>query len=225
MDEKIASWILDFHLRKPICDKLIIAVLSSLPISNIDHDLKKTILLQCIESENSNGSISENTLKFLEIVQELDHEKGKMASDLMKKAYCAVAVDCTVRFLDENMEKNRVYTETVTIVWKTRVCNKGALISEESKRWLDDIESAVSDSSVRERILKKNTRNEALKAVRVYLKDEWKIMLPSLLELAAMKFGNSVEEIRCSEFADIPGNILFDCCIITDHHGIKIDQF
>ncbi|XP_021772302.1 uncharacterized protein LOC110736398 [Chenopodium quinoa] len=199
MDEKVAKWILEFLLRKPIDEKIINGVLSSLPFSNKDCRLKKTILLRKIESETSNGSVSEKLLELLELIEELNHRAGKTASDLMKKAYCAVAVDCTVRFLEENVEENGKYFEAVERIWRNRICKMEGLLSEESNQWLADVEAAVWDASVCEKILMRNTRNEALKAVRGYLKEAWKSMGPTFLELVASKFGYEVEKLGFCE--------------------------
>ncbi|XP_021734347.1 uncharacterized protein LOC110701068 [Chenopodium quinoa] len=199
MDEKVAKWILEFLLRMPIDEKIINGVLSSLPFSNKDSRLKKTILLRKIESETSNGSVSEKLLELLEFLEELNHRAGKTASDLMKKAYCAVAVDCTVRFLEENVEENGKYFEAVERIWRNRVCKMEGLSSEESNQWLADVEAAVWDAGVCEKILMRNTRNEALKAVRGYLKEAWKCMGPTFLELVASKFGYEVEKLGFCE--------------------------
>ena len=197
MDEKVAKWIIEFLLRKTFIDeKIINGVLSCLPISNNDNRLKKTILLRKIESEISNGSVSENLLELFEIIEELDHREGTRASDSMKKAYCAVAVDCTLRFLDENTKDNGSYVLAVERVWRNRVRLMEALLSEESKCWLEDIEAAIWDSEVCKKISMRNTRNEALKAVRGFLKEAWNSMGPAFLELVAAKVGDEVEALR-----------------------------
>ncbi|KAL2941467.1 Telomeric repeat-binding factor 1 [Bienertia sinuspersici] len=196
MDEKIAKWIIEFLLRKPIDEKIINGVLSFLPLCNNDNRFKKTILLRAVQSEVSNGSVSEKLLDLLEVIEELDHREGKVASNLMKEAYCLVAVDCTVRFLEENVEENGKYVEAVERVWRDRVCLMDSMASEELNLWLRDIEAAVWDSGVCEKIWMRNTRNEALKAAKSYLKEAWESMGPAFLELVAKKVGNEVEECR-----------------------------
>ncbi|XP_057515476.1 uncharacterized protein LOC130797024 [Amaranthus tricolor] len=198
MDEKVAKWIIEFLLRKPIIDERIIdGVLSCLPFSINDYRLKKTLLLRKIDSETTNGSVSEKLLELLETVEELDHREGKTASDKLKGAYCAVAVDCTLRFLEEIVEENGKYFEAVEKIWRNRVCHMEGLASDESNHWLQDIEAAIWNSELREKILKRNTRNEALKAVRGYLKEAWKSMGPAFLELVAAKVGDELEKLLC----------------------------
>ncbi|KAK9735832.1 hypothetical protein RND81_04G231300 [Saponaria officinalis] len=193
MDETIAKWIIEYFLHHRIDDKIINGVILSLPLAIDDYRLKKTMLLRRIETETSNGCVSEKILELIEIIEALDHEQGKTASDLMKEAYCLVAVDCTVRFLGENVEENGKYMEMVEIVWKNRVCKSEGLVSEMSKRWLDDIEVAGKDSAVCEKIWMRNTRNVALKAVKAYLKEAWGCLGPPFLEVLAEKEGNKVE--------------------------------
>ncbi|KAK9673488.1 hypothetical protein RND81_12G170600 [Saponaria officinalis] len=197
MNETIVKWVIEFLLRQQIDDKVINALISSLPRINDDYRLKKTMLLRRIEIETSSGCISENILELIEIIEALDHEKCKNASNLMKDAYCLVAVDCTVRFLVENVEENAKYLEMVDNVWRNRVCKSDGLVSESSKRWFLDIEAAVENSDAYEKIWMRNTRNEALKAVKQYLKEEWECLGPSFLELVAAKSRNEMNEL-CS---------------------------
>ncbi|XP_010678885.2 uncharacterized protein LOC104894361 [Beta vulgaris subsp. vulgaris] len=221
MDEKIARWILDFLLRTSIDEKIINGVLSCLPLPNNDSRLKKTILLRKIESETINGVVSEKILELLEIIEELDHRLGKLASDLMKEAYCAVAVDCTVRFLEENVVENGKYFEAVERVWRNRVCRMEGLISEESNRWLRDIEAAVWDSGVCEKIWRRNTRNEALKAVKGYVKDPWKCIGPTYLEFVANLVRDEGEELRRGN-SDAGGETVGSdnpCCELVAREG------
>ncbi|XP_074292367.1 uncharacterized protein LOC141619237 isoform X2 [Silene latifolia] len=197
MDETIAKWIIEFLLRRKLDDSIINSIISSLPIPNQDYRLKKTMILRRIETEIANGCVSEKILELIEIIEGLDHENGKTMSDLMKEAYCLVAVDCTVRFLGETVEENKKYLEMVETLWRNRVCKSEGLVSEMSKKWLEDIELAWKDSSVCEKIWMRNTRNEALRAVKAYLKEAWECFGPSFLELVAAKAGNELEGLRC----------------------------
>lgn len=196
MDEEISKWILEFLLRQPIDERIINGVLSSLPLKDDDNRLKKTLLLRKIEFDVSNAAISEKLLDLLEIIEELDHREGKSASDSMKAAYCAVAVDCTVRFLDDNVERNGKYFEAVKRVWRERVCKIEGLASDESKQKMVEIEAALWDSNACGKLLRMNTRSEALKLVRGYLAEEWRSMGPTFLELVAEKAGNVLEGLR-----------------------------
>ncbi|GMG99947.1 hypothetical protein Nepgr_001787 [Nepenthes gracilis] len=239
MDEDIVRWVLEFLLRQPIDDRILESLLSALPVPNSDSRLKKTLLLRRIESEASNGSVSEKILESLEIIEELDHREGKAASESMKEAYCMVAVDCTVRFLQENVEKNGKYFEAVKRIWGNKVTqmeklgdNAGGLVSETLLRWRDEIEGAIWDSNVRDKILMRNTMNAALKAVRAYLSEAWKGMGSSFLELAAQamsKMGNDGqvavgEDIVGVQFGERVENPVNACRRLADIDNTRLDH-
>ncbi|CAL5386295.1 unnamed protein product [Camellia sinensis] len=191
MDVDLSRWVLEFLLRQSIDDRVLNAVLQALPLSNDDSSLNKAMLLRRIESEIATGSVSEKVLEFLERIEELDHEEGFTTSEAMKSAYCAVAVDCSVRFLEESEEyKEGKYFDAVRRIWKGRVWNmerldKVGLVSDELLGWKDEIEAAVWDASVCENVRMKKRGNAALEAVRLYVVEAWESMGPSFLELVA----------------------------------------
>lgn len=193
MDEDIARWILEYLLRQPsISNQVIDSLLSTLPISNANLRLKKTLLFRQIESEYSHRSPSENILDVLEHIEELDHQDGKevTCSESMKAAYCAVAVDCTVKFLEDDGDNNGgPYFEKVQSIWRERIAglaiSENGLVSEELLGWKDRVEAAMWDSDVRFTIFRRNTRYEAVKAVRLYVKEAWRDLGPTFLEVAA----------------------------------------
>ncbi|KAL9246738.1 hypothetical protein vseg_020236 [Gypsophila vaccaria] len=194
MDETIATWIIEFLLHQSIEDKVIDGVISSLPSEINGHRLKKTVLLRRIEKEASNGVISEKIMETIEIIEALDKKRGKTASYLMQKAYCLVAVDCTVRFLGESEEEKEKYTEVVENVWRKRVSKSAGLFSETAVRLWEEIEVAAENAGVWGRIWGRNTRNEALRAVRAYLKEAWAGLGPPVLEVVANKVGSDFED-------------------------------
>ncbi|XP_057952442.1 uncharacterized protein LOC131146705 [Malania oleifera] len=186
----IAGWILEFILRQPLEDSVMKAFLAVLPVSDRNPRLKKTLLLRSIKSETSKGSISEKLLNYLEFIEELDHTEGVVISESMKDAYCAVAVDCTVKCLEGKVDNRGKYFEAVLRIWKERICDlekSGAndLVSEQLRTWRDEIEAAVWDTTVCKMILRMNTRNNALVLLEVYLTEAWEQMGPCFLELAA----------------------------------------
>ncbi|KAJ9698885.1 hypothetical protein PVL29_007788 [Vitis rotundifolia] len=190
MDEDISRWILEFMIRKPIGDSLVSRLISILPLSNGHPRMKKTVLLRKIESEISDGSVSETILELLEIIEELDYKEGVAVLDSMKDAYCAVAVECTVKFLVGSGGKEGKYFDAVKRIWRGKIHKMensatAGLVSDQLRKWRDDIEAAVWDARVCEDILAKNTRNDALRLVRAYVAEAWAIMGPPFLELAA----------------------------------------
>ncbi|KAK9287626.1 hypothetical protein L1049_016063 [Liquidambar formosana] len=199
MDEEIARWILEYLLRQATDDRFMNRLLSILPLPNGDPRTKKTMLLKTIEFEISNGSVSEKILEMTETIAELDKRVGIAVSQSMKDAYCAVAVDCTVRFMKKSCNQQGKYFDTVKRIWRERIPNverseMADLVSDQLKYWKDDIEAAVWDSKVCENILMMNTRNKALKAVTVYIAEAWKFMGPTFLEFVAQIMSKSASE-------------------------------
>ncbi|KAJ4972374.1 hypothetical protein NE237_005473 [Protea cynaroides] len=189
MDVDIARWVAEFIIRQPIEDRLLNDLLSLLPFSDNDMGLKKSILLRRISSEISTGSFSEMTLDCLEMIAELDYGKGNAVLDSMKAAYCAVAVDCTVKFLRENLDADTLYFNAVKKIWRNRIhrmeiAGNVGLVSEQLKDWKEEIEAATWDETVCEKISMKDTRYDALKLSRIYLDEAWEDMGPPFLELA-----------------------------------------
>lgn len=64
--------------------------------------------------------------------------------------------------------------------------HREGLFSGELARWRDDVEAAVWDHRICERLAGLNSRAEALSEVKVYLKEAWEIMGPSFLESVAV---------------------------------------
>lgn len=186
----VALWVLDYMLRQPLDGTDLNSLIRILRRSDTNSNLKKLLLLRKIESEISKGSISENLLELLERIEELEYRDKIGVTAAMKNAYCAVAVHCAVRFLEEN--EKEMYFEAVKNVWRARVCkmeeseNVG-LVSDELISWSDEIETAVWDGSVCKNLLLKGKGIDVFEAVRVYVKEAKESMGPSFLELLAEK--------------------------------------
>ena len=226
MDEDISRWILEFITREPVGESLVSRLISILPFSNCDPRMKKTLLLRKIQLEISDGSISENILELLEIIEGLDHNEGVSVLDSMKDAYCAVAVESTVKFLVGSDGKGGKYVNAVKRIWRGKIhkMEKSAtagLISDQLRRWRDDIEAAACDARVCQNILAKNTRNDALRLVRTYAAEAWAIMGPPFLELAARTI-KSVEGLPAASYdqaaASLP-NVVTDLAVADKDKG------
>lgn len=193
MDIDIARWILEFLIRQPwLDDRTVNSLIRVLPFEDNNSSLKKGILLRKLESEISNGAVSEEILGFLEQIEELEHREGNEVLESMKKAYCAVSVDCTVRFLEGGeVDKERKYFDAVKRIWRGRVSEMErfemgvGLISEGLKNWRDEIEAGVWDLGVCENVLARSRGVNALEAVRQYVDDARDKMGPSFLEVMA----------------------------------------
>ncbi|KAI7983257.1 Single myb histone 5 [Camellia lanceoleosa] len=208
MDIDVARWVLDFILRQSVDDRLLNALIRVLPLPNDNSSLKKAMLLRRIESEIAKCLVSEKILELLERIEELDCEEGVEASKAMKGAYCAVAVDCVVRFLDESEDKEAKYFDAVKRIWRGRVWKMErsekavGLVSDELRSWKDEIEAVVWDASVCENVRMRNRGNDALEAVRTYVAEVWEIMGPSFLDLVA----ETVSDVKMKEVLGLGNN-------------------
>nr|XP_023913428.1 uncharacterized protein LOC112025000 isoform X2 [Quercus suber]POF09353.1 telomeric repeat-binding factor 1 [Quercus suber] len=190
MDPDICRWISEFLMRSTAPDHVIKKVLQVLPVSGADSRFKKTVLLRTIRSEIADASVTETTLQTLELIEEMDRSEGVEIRDSLKAAYCAVAVECTVKYLLGSPDKHGEYFEAVKRVWRGRIGNlekygKTELVTDELTRWRDDLELALWEANTAKRLTKLNTRTEALRALRVFLGEAWALMGPSFLESAA----------------------------------------
>ncbi|KAF7817276.1 uncharacterized protein G2W53_031245 [Senna tora] len=201
MDPDIARWILEYVLRSSLPDSDAKKISDVLPISVMDSRVRKTMFLRSIQSEVSSASITESILDTFEMIEELDRVDGIAITETMKQAYCAVAVECTIRYLDtspdDNNNNQRFYSEAVERIWRSRIRQMEAatasgegsdLWTAELKNWGDEIDAAFWDSEVHKRLVFINSRQIALRKVRVYLAETWQIMGPPFLELAATMF-------------------------------------
>ncbi|PON66159.1 GAMYB transcription factor [Trema orientale] len=186
----VARWILEFLIRNPDNERLAKRALAVMPIPNDDSRLKKIVLLRTIECEVSDASVTEAILDNLESVEELDSGQDAAMADSMKAAYCAVALECTVKFLVSNGGKpGGKYLNALKRVWRGRVSRlersgESQLFTTDLKRCWDEVEAAIWDDGVCKKLLSRNTRNEAVRLVLEYLKEAWALMGPSFVEWA-----------------------------------------
>ncbi|GLT34038.1 hypothetical protein SLA2020_085840 [Shorea laevis] len=192
IDEDITEWILEFILRATSDEALQKKLLYALSASNsrFSSRLTKTMALRSIEYEIEDAFVSERILECLEIVDEVDRLQGLSIMDSMKKAYCAVAVECTVKYLASGSNRNGKYLEAVKRIWRGRIGNLekskiSNLLTEELIELREEIEKAVWDEGVCTRLQERNTRNAALFSVRAYLEEAMPSMGPTILELGS----------------------------------------
>ncbi|XP_023512217.1 uncharacterized protein LOC111777011 isoform X1 [Cucurbita pepo subsp. pepo] len=185
MNEDICRWITEFVLRSSMDDHLLKRVLAVIPLSDKDFRLKKTVLLRAIESEISEAVITEKLLEIFEMIEQLEKAEGLQIMESMKAAYCAVAVECTVKYLlVEGVYKHGRYFDAVRRIWRGRV-TKTELVSNEFKAWKDEVEASLCDTNIRKKLVHMNTRYDALKLIGDYLGESWAAMGPSFLQLSA----------------------------------------
>ncbi|RZB80976.1 uncharacterized protein LOC114377338 [Glycine soja] len=202
MDSDISQWVTEFLLRSSVPDSLIQKTLAALPLSTASPRLKKTLLLRTLQTLLRTATLSETALDILELL-----EPSAPVSDAHRRAYCAVAVECTVKYLAACPEDiDGEYAGAVRRIWRGRVSALKArwsrLVSGELARWRDVVEDALGDSRARQRLVGLNSRRDAMKEVRVFLKEAWGAMGPSFLETVAAKEKNKDEGARDNDDND-----------------------
>ncbi|CAN4098665.1 unnamed protein product [Withania somnifera] len=173
IDTHISQWILEFILRQPLDDSTLNDIIHVLPLPNDNSNLKKSLLLRKIESEISNGTVTEKILEFLELIEELEYQEGVEATEVMKAAYCAVAVECTVKFL--NSEKGK-YFEAVRRIWKRRInlmekMENVGFVSDDLWNWRDEIEAALWGDRCAESVIRRSKGVFAVEDVKVFVRE------------------------------------------------------
>ncbi|XP_024029310.1 uncharacterized protein LOC21393956 isoform X1 [Morus notabilis] len=196
-DKTLSRWLLEFLLRNSDDEPFAKRALAVLPIPDDDPRLKKTVLLRTIEYEVSEGLVTSTALENLELIEELDSRRGSAAAaagDSMKAAYCAVALDCTVRVLVGNGGKpGGKFLNAVKRIWRGRVgrmeksaaARESRLLSSDLRRCWDEVEAAIWDEGVCRKLMRINTRKDALMLLGAYLKEAWALMGPSFVAWAA----------------------------------------
>ncbi|CAN0903638.1 hypothetical protein LINGRAHAP2_LOCUS22672, partial [Linum grandiflorum] len=186
-DKDLSRWALDFLLRQPIPVILLGRVAFNLKPAGVDCRLKKQFNLKLIQSEISKGSVSEDILESLEVIEQLDRDSGGIPiSQTMKAAYCAVALECTV--------KGGIQLEFVERIWRGRVQNleslgRSELVTDELRKFKGDIEATLSDVNACMRLFKWTKQNDAKGLVRAYLDEAMAANNePSFLDLAAARW-------------------------------------
>ncbi|KAK4264089.1 hypothetical protein QN277_029424 [Acacia crassicarpa] len=201
MNRDMCRWILEFLLSSSVVpDTIAKKVCTVLPLPGFDSRLGKMLALKSIESEVAKALFTETSLECLELIEEIDCLDGTAITQAMKEAYCAVAVECSVRYLDPYPGKNArgLFDVAVNKTWRGRIrkmmeamvlSSSGKichLLTPELIEWKDVIESARWDAEVCERLTNMNTRKNALDKVRAYLQETRASMGPSYLESAAL---------------------------------------
>ncbi|XP_024161376.1 uncharacterized protein LOC112168489 isoform X1 [Rosa chinensis] len=191
LDVDVSRWVLEFLFRDREKESVAKRVLGVLPLSNHDWRLKKTLLLRTIESQIlDEASVTETLLESLESIEALDRGQGLPITHSMRAAYCAVATDCTVKFLAAFRGKpSGKYMEAVDRIWRGRVRileeSEGCeLVSAELKETRDEVEAAIWDIKVSKKLASLNTRNDALALVAAYVEEALGILGPPFIAWA-----------------------------------------
>ncbi|CAA7387656.1 unnamed protein product [Spirodela intermedia] len=204
MDPREVSWVRGFLLEHPIEEWLAKEILLCLPNPQLlDPRLKKALLLRRLSFDVSSDRLSEDTLRSLELLEELDRSLGAASPPkALVAAYCAVAAELTLSPLRDPRSKVSAeadFFEAVNRIWNCRVVDversvARGLVGEGLMRWRTAIKEALGSAAARERLLRWNTGWEAAASLREYLRVALKEMGPQLLELVARAVIDDEEE-------------------------------
>ncbi|KAM5582982.1 hypothetical protein ABKV19_003069 [Rosa sericea] len=191
LDADVSRWVLELLLRDRDKESVAKRVLAAAPLSDQDWRLKKTVLLRTIESEVfDEASVTEAILESLESIEVLDRGQGIPVTDSMRAAYCAVATECTVKFLVcFGGKPSGKYMEAVDRIWRGRVRvleeSEGCeLVSGELKERRDEVEAGIWDVKVSKKLASMNSRNYALRLVAAYVKEAFAMLGPPFIAWA-----------------------------------------
>ncbi|XP_027917888.1 uncharacterized protein LOC114176895 isoform X2 [Vigna unguiculata] len=144
--------------------------------SVLDSRLRKAILLKTLRYHLCTHSITEPLLETLEFLEELFHCEASPVTATMTAAYCAVAVECTTKYLKLNPHHhNPLYLDAVNRIWRVRIAlmnssgERRALLSGELEQWRKDIETSLLDSEVMERLASIDTKRDAMVKLKAFL--------------------------------------------------------
>lgn len=207
-DVDVWRWVLELLLRDRENESIAKRVLAVAPFSKQDWRLKKTVLLRTIECQIYDcASVTETILEMLESIEVLDRGQGFPTTNSMRAAYCAVATECTVKFLVcLRGEPSGKYMEAVDRIWRGRVrvleeSERSELVSGELKERRDEVEAGIWDMNVSKKLSRMNTRNDALRLVAAYVKEAFARMGPPFiisvmrLNMAKESFGSESDQV------------------------------
>ena len=144
--------------------------------------MKIMMLLRTIKSEVSEASVTELVLDILEMVEQLYRSDGIAITESMKDAYCAAALECTVKHLAACPHDHDGYLQAVKRIWRDKLramensTDWSELVSEEFLGWKDVIEAALWNPEVCEMLMDIDTRRAAINEVGAYLEEAWRMM-------------------------------------------------
>ncbi|CAK8569339.1 unnamed protein product [Lathyrus sativus] len=197
MEDEVRNWCLEYLVRNSTIETNIInKLISRISLSNTDYRTKITIILRTLQDALSEAFIPECMLQILEVLEKLllrcdsSNSNSNSISAAMKAAYCSIAVECTLKYLEVGTS-NPSYGIAVKRIWKGRVQDMQSegssfLLSDELKQWKIEIENSLLDEKVMEKLCSvPNTRRDAIRKVQAFLGEAWENLGPSFLESAA----------------------------------------
>lgn len=150
-------------------------------------NLKVSSVLRDLSDSLIRGSVDEGTLDLLEILEKL----RPVITESHKSAYCWTAAECTARFMWPLSASEGLFTDALERIWRERIGglkeSGSGLVGDELLRWETDLEKAVEDPEVYQRIRESNVRYTAISFLTQLLKEQWEVLGSSSLESAAQR--------------------------------------
>ncbi|OMO60945.1 hypothetical protein COLO4_33672 [Corchorus olitorius] len=187
MDGEICGWIIEFLVRHSADEMLVKKLIQAVPRLSGNARLNKTLLLHSIKSEIVAGNVSEKILDLLEMIEAIDRSQRLTIPDSMKQAYCAVALECTAKYLAGSVGWKDKYLDAVKRIWRGRIenlekSNISKLVSEELRSRRRQVEAALEEKDAANVLITTNTRNDAILTVKAYVREALRLMGLSFLE-------------------------------------------
>ncbi|KAK8614766.1 hypothetical protein V6N13_068557 [Hibiscus sabdariffa] len=164
LDQDICDCIIEFLLRESADEMLLKKLIAAFPPLNPTPRLKKAVLLRSIQREITAGSVPEKLLDSLEMIECIDTNQRLPIPDSMRKAYCAVALECTAKYLSGDPNPNGLYSDAVNRIWRGRIedlekSKASDLVSERLRNLRRQVEAAFGDEEVAKRLPRRGRRS------------------------------------------------------------------
>ncbi|XP_039007153.1 uncharacterized protein LOC120134834 [Hibiscus syriacus] len=187
LEPDICGSVLEFLVLNSADDLLVKKLINAFPQFTPSPRLVKAINLRSIQTEIQAGEITENILDYLETVARLHRKQRLQIPDSIKEAYCAVALDCSAKYLAGDTNPDGPYLDAVNRIWRNRVeglerSGMSDLVSDQLRNRRRQVEAVFEDDEVRRRLIAINTRSEAILSLRLYMREALASMNPSVLE-------------------------------------------
>jgi telomeric repeat-binding factor 2 len=160
------------------------------------------ILLKSLEDHLFKASISEDMLEILEVLEKHLLDGSNSITTTMKSAYCRVAVECTLKYL-EAKASHPTYLQAVDRIWRGRILaiasHVSHLFSDDLKNWKTEIENSLL--VINKFVSLPDIRMEALHKVQMFFDEAWDNFCASFLHPAAQIVTDSQQRRRGSFFS------------------------
>ncbi|KAL1218419.1 Telomere repeat-binding factor 2 [Cardamine amara subsp. amara] len=188
------KWVAEFFLRRQQNPRVYATNLLS-ALKPVDSDdcvkLKITAVLRDISNSLIRGTVDEEMLDLLEILEKLLLQEHSVIMDSLKSAYCWTAAECTIRFMWPVNASDGFFSDALEMIWKKRIGmlkeRESDLVTHELLKWESDFNKAFEEPELYQKIRETNIRYNAISHLTQLLKEQWALLGCSSLESEARK--------------------------------------